>query len=152
MIGAVTATLAARTPRERWLMAGLGVALVGWGLWAGALLPLQAHTSTLQDRIHRHTLALPRVAALPPAAAAPPPDARPLPVIVAETAAEAGLDLRRLQDRGGAVSVQIDAAPFDAVMLWIETLELRAGLRLAAVAMARQDAPGTVSVTVEVAR
>jgi general secretion pathway protein M len=149
---AIRRGLAARTPRERVLLAALAVLAAAWAVWAGAVQPLHAKAAAFEARLQRHMLALPRLAALPPAAAAPAADPRSLPVIVADTAAEAGLDLRRLQERDRTVSVQIDAAPADAVLLWIETLEQRGGLRLMAVTLTRLDAPGTVSATLDITR
>jgi type II secretory pathway component PulM len=48
--------------------------------------------------------------------------------------------------------VQIDAARFDTLMLWVEVLEARHGLRLAEVSLAALDQPGTVSAALQVTR
>jgi type II secretory pathway component PulM len=146
--------LSSRSPRERVLLAALALVLAGGAVWTGVAQPLRDRAALLEDRIRRHTLALPRVAALPPADPQPQAasDSRPLPAILTETATAAGLDLYRLRDQGGPVSVTIEAAAFDAVVLWFETLETRHRLRLARVTMARAGAPGTVAVTLEVTR
>ncbi len=154
MRAALHRALADRTPRERVLLAALTLLALAWAFWAGALEPLHRQAADLEARLHRHTLAIPRVAALPPPLSQGPQvsDDRPLPVIVSDTATTAGLDLRRLQERDGAVSVQIDAAGFDAVVLWIEALEQRHGLRLAEVTLTALDQPGAVSAALTVTR
>jgi type II secretory pathway component PulM len=154
MRAALHRALAERTPREQVLLALLAALAVGWAFWAGALQPLHRQAAELEAQLHRHTLAIARVAALPPAIPQEPPvaDDRPLPVIVTDTAAAAGLDLHRLQERDGAVTVQIDAAGFDAVVLWIEALEQRHGLKLAEATLTALDPPGTVSATLTVTR
>jgi general secretion pathway protein M len=154
MRAALHRALAERNPRERTLLAALIAVAAGWAFWAGALQPLHRQTDQLGATLHRYTLAIPRVAALSAPALQVPdvPDDRPLPVIIADTAGSAGLDLRRLQDRDGTVTVQIETAGFDALVLWIEALEQRHGLRLTEVTLTALGQPGTVSAALTVTR
>lgn len=154
MKGNLRTVWSGRTQRERALIVLAGALVVGWGVWAAAVQPLLARAALLEMRVKHYALVLPRVAALPPAAEpdVQTADPRPLPLILTEGAATSGIEIRSLEERDGAVTVQIDDAAFEGVMLWLETLEQGHRFRLTEITMTRREGPGIVGVAMTVAR
>jgi general secretion pathway protein M len=150
----LTVIWADRTGREKVLLITLaGVAAI-WGSFAGVWQPLQQHRAALLSEIIRFDRAatvlqmaaqsggLPRVAA----------DTQSLPVIIAETAASLQLVIRRLQPVGDQVQITLEDAPFDAVLVWIDTMERDHGLVVQSLDLVRRPAPGVVGTSLTVAQ
>jgi general secretion pathway protein M len=119
----------ARTPRERWLLAVMGVLLTFVLVWLLVLRPLGDMLSQARER---HGLAVAELAEARQRAAAiaklegnrPPPLAGPLDAFVARSASAAGFQLSRLQPQGeGRVALAVDAARPQALFGWIAQLE-----------------------------
>ncbi|KMW59410.1 General secretion pathway protein M [Candidatus Rhodobacter oscarellae] len=69
----------------------------------------------------------------------------PLRLRVTGTASEAGLEIRRLDPQGAALSVSLDKVPFAALISWVETLSTTAGVRVLAAEIGRLPEPGQVT-------
>ena len=142
-----------RTPRERLLIAGVAGLVLVWAVFALVWQPLWAARASLEAGILRADQMLIRVQRLPPpAATAPVADDRPLAVIATTTAADMGLQVRRLQPLGDAVQVVVEDAPFDFVLLWIAALDRDHALRLTDLTLTRRTGPGTVAATLTLER
>jgi general secretion pathway protein M len=139
-----------RSPRERVMLAGLGLLMLVWLAIAGVWQPLLAHRAALSAQIARYDHAVQMLAS--PAPAATPADPRAVPVIITESAATFQLAIRRLQPTGSQVQIVLEDAPFDAVLLWVEALERDHALTLQSLELIRRPAPGVVSTTMTVAR
>ncbi|MFL6843479.1 MAG: type II secretion system protein GspM [Allosphingosinicella sp.] len=119
----------ARTPRERWLLAVMGVLLAFVLVWLLVLRPLGDMLSQARER---HGLAVAELAEARQRAGAiaeleghrPAPVAGPLDAFVAQSASAAGFQLSRLQPQGeGRVSIALDSARPQALFGWIAQLE-----------------------------
>jgi general secretion pathway protein M len=143
--------------REQRMVAGGGVLVAVMVLFGGLLLPLQAAVSKAQsrsesrradlawmrgnaDEIRAGMLALPRET-----------DEAPV-VLVNRVGRENGLEaaLRGSQPSAGGhgVRVQLEAAPFDAMITWLAALEEHYGLSIDAVTVERSARPGVVNATI----
>lgn len=61
---------------------------------------------------------------------------------------ELGRSLKRItQDAGNSVRVRLEGASFDSLLLWLEGLEQRYGIRPSDVSVERTDATGQVNAT-----
>ncbi len=80
-----------------------------------------------------------------------PPDTGEAPVVIVDRAGrEAGLTdaLRGTQPNGNGVRVQLEGAPFDAVVVWIAALDERYGLALESITVDRTARPGLVNASI----
>ncbi len=150
----MTAFWAARTGRERVLLACLAIVCIAYALMVAVWQPLQRHRDTLTSDIARYTRT---AAALSDATAqgavfATPAADTPLPAIITDTAATYQLTIRRLQPTPNAAEVTLEDAAFDAVLLWVEALERDQGLRIVSLTMTRRPEPGLVATTLTVGR
>jgi len=148
---AIGRALADRTLRERLLLLGL-VAVAGL---AGLHVLLWSPAMTRHAGLMQRLLALDRVtlqlAATPPAPRAPYSNRAPA-LIVTETAAAAGLILRRLEPDGDRLRLTLDDAAFEDVLTWIETLDRDHGLTPFVLEITRRPAPGLVAATLTLER
>lgn len=143
----------ARAPRERLLLNVLMVLVAVWLAFLTIWQPLQAARGRLGDQIARHERALSVLQSQPVVAATvSAPDDRPLNVVITETAAAFQLTIRRLEPDGPRISVVLDEAPFDAVMLWLEAAARDHGLRVTELELTRRPAPGVVNATLALER
>jgi type II secretory pathway component PulM len=72
-------------------------------------------------------------------------------VLVDRVGREAGLAaaLRGTQpNAAGGVRVQLEAAPFDTLLTWLDTLDRRYGLAVESITVDRTPAPGTVNASI----
>ena len=140
-----------RSAREIGLMlaaCGLGVVwLVVVAIWQ----PLRQHQLALSQQIDRYTRALAVLQSHPPTLAEPK-DGRTVNAIIAEEAASYDLVIRRIEATAKGADVELDEAGFETVVLWLDTIEQRYGLRVATVALTRRPKPGTVITLVELER
>lgn len=137
-------------------MVGMGAVAVGLLLLVGAvLLPLHAAVSTALKRTEtkRTDLAWMRVNApeIQAAGATLMIDSTEAPVVVVDRVGrETGLGtaLRGTQPSGQGVRVQLEAAPFDALITWIAALDQRYGLAIESITIDRADRPGVVNANI----
>lgn len=141
-----------RSPRERVLLAvmlALAVGFLGYSLVARPLLDARAEAVA---SIARSDMALARLAASPGAAPPAASSNRLVSVIVTETATEFGLTIRRIEPEIEGARLTIDDADFGEALRWIQALETRHGVHVAAVRMDRGREPGMVSASLTLRR
>ncbi len=143
-------------PRERrMLQAGAAVVAV-LILVGGVLMPLGASLSAAtarRDRQRADLVWMQTHAAEIRAGAGQlrEPANEPPVVLVDQTARASGLAaaLRGTQPSGAdGVRVQLEAAPFDTLMIWIAKLDQRHGFAVESITVDRAAQPGTVNVNV----
>jgi general secretion pathway protein M len=143
-------------PREQRVVAIGAVALGLIILVGGILLPLQMAVSraVLETETRRDALAWMRVNApeIRARGAEIPADTGEAPVVLVDRVGrEAGLGtaLRGTQPNStGGVRVQLEAAPFDTLITWLETLDRRYGLAIESITVDRTPAPGLVNASI----
>jgi general secretion pathway protein M len=143
-------------PREQRMVAFGAVALALIILVGGILLPLQSAVSNaLQSgETKRENLAWMRANAPEIRAAGTQfptnSSAEPPVVLVDRVGREAGLAsaLRGTQPNATGVRVQLEAAPFDTMLTWLDTLDRRYGLAIESITIDRNGAPGMVNASV----
>ncbi len=146
---------AALQPREQ-RMVGIGAVAVGLLILVGAVvLPLQTAVSTALKRAEtkRADLAWMRMNApeIQAGRATVMLDSTEAPVVVVDRVGrESGLGsaLRATQPSGNGVRVQLEAAPFDALVTWIASLDQRYGLAIESITIDRADKPGVVNANI----
>jgi general secretion pathway protein M len=141
--------------REQRIVLIGSVALSFLILVGGILLPLQSAVSAAEKRAEtrREDLAWMHANApeLASGGAALASDTGEAPVVVVDRVGrEAGLAtaLRGTQPSGTGVRVQLEAAPFDALLTWIATLEQRHGLSIDSITVDRAARPGVVNANI----
>jgi len=143
------------TQRERRVVA-IGAIVLGLiVLLGGILMPLQSAVSTTAktNASKREDLAWMRVNAPEVRATgfALPADTGEAPVVLVDRVGrEAGLAgaLRGTQPNATGVRVQLEAAPFDIMIVWLDTLDTRYGYALESITVDRGAAPGMVNASV----
>ena len=151
---AASTALSERTPRERLLLAVAAMVAVIAGGYAFVWAPVMAYRDGVENRLAQLDRMISELASAPAdvAASAAVRSDQPPAVTVTETAAAAGLILRRLDPDGDSVRLALEDADFANVLLWIETLERDHGLRAVEVEMTRRPAPGLISATLTLRR
>lgn len=142
--------------RERKAVLLGGVAVAALILVAGILMPLHASVAKARDLLESQRADLawmqqnaPELRAANGSFAAPSNES-PI-VLVDRTGREAGLSqsLRGTQPSGNSgVRVQLEAAPFDALVSWLAALEQRHGVAIETITIDRAAKPGLVNVSV----
>jgi len=125
-------------------------------LIGGILMPLQSAVSsaTKGTETRREDLAWMRANALEVRAFGNQlsADTGEAPVVMVDRVGrEAGLAsaLRGTQpNSSGGVRVQLEAAPFDTMVTWLNTLDLRYGLAIESITVDRAPAPGMVNASI----
>ena len=142
-------------PREQRMVAVGAVVVAVLILVLGILLPLQSAVSNAARRNDgkREDLAWMQANAAEVRASDSrlPAVTGEAPVVIVDRAGrEAGLTdaLRGTQPNGTGVRVQLEGAPFDAVVLWIATLDERYGLALESITVDRTAKPGLVNASI----
>jgi general secretion pathway protein M len=141
--------------REQRVVA-VGAVLLGLiVLVGGILMPLQSALSRALQATEskRADLAWMRLNAseVRTAGSALPADTGEAPVVLVDRVGrEAGLGgaLRGTQPNATGVRVQLEAAPFDTVISWLDTLDTRYGFALESISVDRGAAPGMVNASV----
>ncbi len=142
-----SAWLAARTPRERVLLGGAALLAIVVVLVALVWRPLLATRSAALADIRTYEAVTAQIRAGGPRLAQRAAQSRTPPAtFVTQSAAQAGLVIRRLEPEGGRIQATLEDAEFDKVMGWLERLEREGGLGIAALKLERRPAPGTVNV------
>lgn len=140
--------------RERRMLIGGAVAAVLL-LVFGILLPLNRSVTHAQERLARKHADLSWMESVAPeiAAAAPPPAAtgEPLLVIVDRSARESGLAGALAGSEPGApgsLSVRLEKAPFDALVVWLARLARQNGVSVQSAIIERAGPPGQVNAAI----
>jgi general secretion pathway protein M len=142
--------------REQRVVAAGAIALGLIILIGGILVPLRSAvsravkgTDTRREDLAWMQVNAPEVRALGGQVAA---DTGEAPVVLVDRVArEAGLGsaLRGTQPIAtGGVRVQLEAAPFDTMVVWLGTLDQRYGLAVESITVDRTPAPGTVNASI----
>lgn len=143
--------LDARTPRERGLIVAAAVLVAGFAVWLMIWVPLDASIATLRSEAPRSRAALAegrRMAEAIPALArsARAPEPAP-PRAAVERAAAAAFGTVPGLLIGGAdesIRVTLPAVAFDAVVMFVESLQREARLQLHEATLTARVEPGTV--------
>ena len=140
-----------REPRERLILAvgaAAAVMIIGWGfVWS----PLTAGVARLDSRVETRSQLLvdaQNAAAIVPDAAARPRAQQSLLVLIDGTARNHGVAqaLTRRQPNGAnEIDVTVQAAPFDALVGWLATLESEHVVSVASATIRATQEPGVVS-------
>jgi general secretion pathway protein M len=144
--------------REQRVLVIGAVALCALIVLGGILLPLESAVSTAQrtQQTRREDLAWMRVnAAEIQAGGTPAAESSEAPVVLVDRIGrEAGLGsaLRGTQPSGTGVRVQLEAAPFDALVAWLAMLEERYGLAIESISVDRAAKPGMVNANITFAQ
>jgi general secretion pathway protein M len=144
----------ARSVRERLFLAFLAMVLAAAGMGRFVWQPMLERRERLLNewaRIEQLDDLLRRVG--PALAAKAPRNAEPTlprPTLLAQTAKEYSLTIRRLEPDGDATKVTVEDAPFDALMQWFDALEGERGLRIRALTVERRPALGVVQAVVTI--
>jgi general secretion pathway protein M len=141
--------------REQRVVAVGGVVVAVLILVLGILLPLHSAVSNAVQRneTKRDDLAWMQGNASEIRAAGNqlPADTGEAPVVLVDRVGrEAGLAsaLRGTQPNGTGVRVQLEAAPFDALITWLATLDERYGLSVETITVDRAARPGVVNASI----
>jgi general secretion pathway protein M len=142
--------------REQRVVAVGGIFLALIVLILGILMPLQTALSSAAKGIEtrREDLAWMRVNAPEVRALGGqlPADTGEAPVVLVDRVGrEAGLAtaLRGTQpNASGGVRVQLESAPFDTLVTWLDTLDRRYGLAIESITVDRTPAPGLVNASI----
>ncbi|MDQ1901653.1 type II secretion system protein M [Paracoccus sp. WLY502] len=140
------------TARERWLLILGGVAVLIWLAFTYAWQPLQERREALGRQIALYERAIVALQAAPVRATAAPSDPRSLNAIVADSAREFGLSIRRLEPEGNRIRVTLEDAAFQSVILWLKAMQEDSGLRASELDMTRRPAPAVVNATLVLER
>ena len=124
-------------------------------LVGGILLPMQSAVSgaVKAAATKREDLAWMRAHELEIRSSTPPPaDTGEAPVVLVDRVGrESGLAsaLRGTQPNAtGGVRVQLEAAPFNAVVTWLDSLDNRYGVAIESITLDRSPAPGIVNANI----
>jgi general secretion pathway protein M len=141
--------------REQRVVAVGSVVLAILILVFGILVPLQSavSNSVARNASKREDLAWMQVNAAEVRSAVNqiPADTGEAPVVLVDRVGrEAGLAaaLRGTQPNGTGVRVQLEAAPFDALVTWLATLDERYGLAIESITLDRAARPGVVNASI----
>jgi general secretion pathway protein M len=142
--------------REQRVVTIGGIVLALIILIGGILMPLQSAVSSAARGIEtrREDLAWMRMNAPEVRALGNdlPADTGEAPVVLVDRVGrEAGLAsaLRGTQPNAtGGVRVQLEAAPFDTMVTWLDTLDLRYGLAIESITVDRTPVPGMVNASI----
>jgi general secretion pathway protein M len=141
--------------REQRVVAVGGVILAVMILVLGILMPLQSAVSSAVKRneTKREDLAWMQVNApvIRASGNVLPANTGEAPVVTVDRVGrESGLAsaLRGTQPNGNGVRVQLEAAPFDTMVIWLATLDERYGLAIESITLDRTARPGVVNASI----
>jgi type II secretory pathway component PulM len=134
------------TLREQGLLFGLGGGLCAALVWLQVAQPALASKRNSHAQLAKIDALEGLLHSLPRSAGPPAPQQTvPLRQRVTSTAREAGLEIRRLDPQGAALSVSLDQVSFAALIGWVDTLSITAGTRVLAAEIGRLPEPGQVT-------
>jgi general secretion pathway protein M len=141
--------------REQRVVAVGGVILAVMILVLGILMPLQSAVSNAVKRneTKREDLAWMQVngPVIRASGNVLPANTGEAPVVMVDRVGrESGLAsaLRGTQPNGNGVRVQLEAAPFDTMVIWLATLDERYGLAIESITLDRTARPGVVNASI----
>lgn len=142
-------------PRERLVVQAGVVVLCLIVLTAGLLMPLHASVNRAREEVRTHRTDLAWMQQHAPEIQASAggfvagSDESPV-VLIDRTGHEAGLSdsLRGTQPSESGVRVQLESAPFDAMVGWIGTLGQRHGMAIESITVDRTVRPGLVNASI----
>ena len=145
--------IAALAPRERRLLL-VGAVAAAAILIFGMLIPLDRSVTHAQQRLAKKRADLswmqsvaPQIAVLPPAASS---GESPI-VIIDRSAREAGLGSSLSGSEpgsGGTLSVRLEKAPFDVLVVWLARLAQQNGVPVDSAIIEKSGAPGLVNANI----
>jgi len=145
--------------REQRVVAIGAIVLCGLLVILGILLPLDTAVSTATKTrdTRREDLDWMRANAaevVAGSATLTAPSAEAPVVLVDRVGREAGLGaaLRGTQPSGTGVRVQLEAAPFDTMVVWLATLDTQYGLAIDSISVDRAARPGVVNANISFAQ
>ncbi len=149
--------LSSLNPRERILVVGGAVILVGLMVWRFGWQPIQTERAALNTDIARY-IALSNLAESATAQrrsggarfGTAPEGRAPLAQRVTRSADAAGVVLARIEPRGEQLALVVQEADFRDLLSWIVSLESREGVSATALEIDRQTVPGIVSARLTV--
>jgi general secretion pathway protein M len=155
-MNALKAWFAGLKERERKMVLGGLAALAALILFGGILMPLRASVSNARAKVEsqREDLAWMQqnAAEIQAAAGSFVASSNESPIVLIDrTGREAGLSsaLRGTQPSGDSgVRVQLEAAPFDALVGWLAVLEQQHGITIESITVDRAARPGLVNASV----
>jgi general secretion pathway protein M len=142
-----------REPQERTIIAALSVAMAILLLWALVWKPID-DWSEIEDNRYRNAQSLldwmqaneARARAVAKAQQTGTGGQRSLLPTITSTAAVEGLNLNRLQpESNGAVSVVLQAQPFNALVRWLDKLQSENAITIQRVSVDAEGQPGYVN-------
>lgn len=77
-----------------------------------------------------------------------PRAAQPLRERVTTSAQATGIDIRRIDPQGAALSISLDAIAFTTLLGWVESLTINSGVRIFSAEIGRRPEPGIVSARI----
>ncbi|MEO0378845.1 MAG: type II secretion system protein M [Pseudomonadota bacterium] len=132
--------------RERHLIVGSACVIALVGALQFAILPGLTSRQNSFAMLSKIDAVLSALDVLPtPSANAPAADQPPLRTRVTETAQRAGLEIRRIDPQGAALSVSLDQVPFPALIGWLNHLTQASGINIISAEIGRLSEPGHVS-------
>lgn len=139
--------------RERMLillMALAGGLAAGYSLFWEPMAQARAQAMGSIERTDRLAAQLApwRGEGLPPL----PVAAENLTAVVAETARDRGLSIRRLEPEEGRARVSLEETDFDALLGWLAELQTDHAVRVAAIEIERRPEPGIVAARMTLGR
>jgi len=141
-----------RSPRERWLFAGLAAVVVVAAYVTLVWQPIAAaRVKAIGDIARYDALAVRLRNAGPDVARIAANRASAPSTIVTESASRAGLTIQRIEPQGANIDVTLEGAGFDNLILWLAALEHDAGLRAVSVKLERRPDPGIVDAQITLA-
>jgi len=139
----------ARSPRERTMLAGLGVLLAAVVLVYGVVKPIQGARAAARADIRTYETLTARIRAAGSLSAVKPQRRTGAPEAIATQSASAfGFALTTAPIPGG-VRVSVADASYDSLVRWLADVTTTSDLRVQRVTLQRLGVPGHVSATVE---
>lgn len=140
------------SPRERFLILAMVVLGIGAALYTFVLVPQGEARVRASEEIARYADLSRRIEANGPAALAPVSDIRPVPAIVAGSARDAAIPIRRLEPEGTRTRLVLGEVAFAPLMTWLAALDTGFAIRVASIEMERRPEPGIVTARIVLER
>lgn len=138
--------------RERLLVLVMLLLGVGAAVYGGLLVPQGEARTRAQAEIERFGAVARRIDAVGPAFSPRAADTRPVPAIVAESARDSAIPIRRLESEGALTRLTLDEVGFEVLMTWLADLDTAHTIRVASIEMERSPEPGVVTARITLER
>ncbi|MEL6883890.1 MAG: type II secretion system protein GspM [Pseudomonadota bacterium] len=137
------------SPRE--ISLGLAATvLIGCAtLWSAGIAPALSSRTDSYAQLRKIDILWSVLDQLPDTLGAPQTgSSQPLRQRVTASARAASVDIRRLDPKGTALSISLDAVAFTALLGWLETLTTTSGVQVLSAEIGRRPEPGIVSARI----